>query len=504
MKNSIKQAAAVFLSLAFMAGAAPADAVRYSVQDTVIGTNKSGTFIEEDVTLKAPATQLVPVSTLSATAVSMAASANIADVTEMFEEEEEETVFNVVDLTKGTVIKEGYQIFPSARYCTVFVDNTAVITLGEGKSSWFSDGTYVVSKYEYMDDDHEAIYFIKETTYTKHDAVAPTYETEGSSEYYTGSDGKFYRSDGNKYIEIREGSWVIPKLSRSQLSAVSVSFPNGNTFTQTGSAVGFDLTLTDGEAPLSEGTDYEVFEGDLSASDIGTYMVKVRGLGKYEGELTIPWYIVPADVTVSVNGEAADGFEFGQSFTVSAPEAPEGQRFSHWEANGEAMSYSADYSFIVRESVDLTPVYAAEEEAAAAEPVLTLRSSQTVYNGRNAIGFEFTHTTPDSYTIQEVGLLYATNKLAGADTENAEYAKTVDLTGADIDIVNAVRNNESGMVRSFTADYTNNSGTVFFSYAVGSSTDCYVYAVGYIRCKDDSAQEVTLYTDLAAVTYNTI
>ena len=31
--------------------------------------------------------------------------------------------------------------------------------------------------------------------------------------------------------------------------------------------------------------------------------------------------------------------------------------FSHWEVNGKAVSYSETYSFVVKESADLIPVY---------------------------------------------------------------------------------------------------------------------------------------------------
>ena len=59
-------------------------------------------------------------------------------------------------------------------------------------------------------------YLYKEAavTYTKVEAKSATYEEAGNSEYYIGSDGKFYKSedDGATFIEIEENSWIIPKL----------------------------------------------------------------------------------------------------------------------------------------------------------------------------------------------------------------------------------------------------------------------------------------------------
>ena len=45
----------------------------------------------------------------------------------------------------------------------------------------------------------------------KTEAVAQTETQAGNSEYYTCSVcGKYFKLDGNEYIEIEEGSWIIP------------------------------------------------------------------------------------------------------------------------------------------------------------------------------------------------------------------------------------------------------------------------------------------------------
>ena len=337
-----------------------------------------------------------------------------------------------------------------------------------------------------------------------HDHDGGSYNVIDNGKYDVTVTGGTFSFDPTEYVaedyivSNDDEFWTVAE--KTDISVVTINYTNGNTFTQTGSDIDFAFTLTD----LVEGTDYEVFEGDKNASQPGTYMVKVRGLGNYKGEMTIPWYIVPAAVTIKVNGTAVDGYEFGKSFTVTADAAPAGQKFSHWAVNNEPVCYSEEYSFIVKESIDLTAVYVADTAVVEAKPVLTLGEIKTVYDGKNAIGFEFTHTTPDSYTIEEVGLLYATNKLAGANTTDPKYANTVDLRTTDFDVVNAVKNNESGKVKSFVADYTNHNGTIFFSYAIGNNTDCYVYAVGYIKCRNANNEEVTLYTDFTAVTYNSI
>ena len=321
-----------------------------------------------------------------------------------------------------------------------------------------------------------------------------TYDSEGSIVYT--AKATFLEKE---YTDTQ--TVVLAKLVHPDIAKAEVAFTNGDTFTQTGDLIDVDYALIYNGKVLVEGQDYEMFEGDKSATKPGTYMVKIRGIGEdFVGEKTIPWYIIPAAVNISVNGAPVDGFEFGKSFTVIAPEAIQGEKFSHWEIDGQTVSYAVNYSFIVKESVDLTPVYVAEEEVVEAQPVLTIGEIQTVYNGKNAISFEFTHTTPDSYTIDEVGMLYATNKLAGY-TDGA----TVNLTTiTDFDVESVVKNNTSGKVKSFVADYKNHNGSISFSYAIGNNTDCFVYAVGYIKAKNAKNEEIIIYTDFVAVTYNTI
>jgi hypothetical protein len=47
-------------------------------------------------------------------------------------------------------------------------------------------------------------------TYTKVDAKEATATKNGNTEYYIGSDGKFYVSENGNYREVPENSWVIP------------------------------------------------------------------------------------------------------------------------------------------------------------------------------------------------------------------------------------------------------------------------------------------------------
>ena len=333
---------------------------------------------------------------------------------------------------------------------------------------------------------------VKDAVINKNETPA-TYESDGKI-VYTAT----VTVDGKEYSD--EKVVVLPMLEKIDISKATITFANGDTFTADGSDQSVAYSVSAFGTVLTEGIDYEMYEGDATASAPGTYIVKIKAKGEgITGEKTFAWYIIPAPISVKVNGEAVSGVEYGKSITVTAPAAPAGQKFSHWAVGTEPVCYSEKYSFIAKESVDLTPVYVEDAVVVEAQPVLTLNEVKTVYNGKNAIGFEFTHTTPGSYTIEEVGLLYATNKLAGYTS-----GATVDLTQTDFDIEDAVKNNRSHMIKKFVADYTNHNGTISFSYAIGNNTDCYVYAAGYIKGKNANGEEVVLYTDFDAVTYNTI
>ena len=49
--------------------------------------------------------------------------------------------------------------------------------------------------------------------YTKVEAKPATVSEPGNTEYYTCTNGKFYILDGDTYVEIEEGSWIIPALT---------------------------------------------------------------------------------------------------------------------------------------------------------------------------------------------------------------------------------------------------------------------------------------------------
>ena len=240
--------------------------------------------------------------------------------------------------------------------------------------------------------------------------------------------------------------------------------------------------------------------------------MRLSCIGDYAGEAKTTWKIIPPGITITVNGAAVEqDVEYNKSLTVTAPEAPTGEKFSHWTVNNNPVSYSATYSFIVKESVNLIPVYVPDETSVEQQAVLTLKTSKGVYNSKNAIKYTFSHSVPEGYTVTEVGLLYATNKLAGANIHKGGYATVNFLTDKTLaaeqygvtDIENVVKNNTNGRIKSFVASYKKSNGTITFSYAIGTNTDAYTYAVGYVKAVNKATGETeTLYSNFIATNYN--
>ncbi len=70
-----------------------------------------------------------------------------------------------------------------------------------------------------------------ETSLEKVEATEPTDTTKGNTEYYVGSNGKFYTFDGENYTEIEEFSWLIDELSNREQFNVGDEYRIGDTLT---------------------------------------------------------------------------------------------------------------------------------------------------------------------------------------------------------------------------------------------------------------------------------
>ena len=414
------------------------------------------------------------------------------------------TVYTTSAVTKDpTCVDKGETTYTATFTNTAFETQTKTIETGNatghtyGEPTWNWNGTesatatFVCEK----NDDTQNVAAVITSATTKQ----PTYTEVGTIVYTATAEfnGKTYTDTKNVDVEM---------LKRTDISSAKITL-SANSFDYDESEKTVTYTVKVGDKVLTEGTDF-TFEGDTTAENAGVYIIKVKGVDDYEGTAQTTWKIVPPEVTVKINSQPiTQAYSYNNSLTVTAPKAESGKKFSHWEVDGNKVSYSETYSFIVKESVDLIPVYVDDETAVEQQAVLNLKTSQTTYNSKKAIEYTFTHSIPNGYTVKEVGLLYATNKLAGADTTKSGYA-TMNLTTSEsatalgvADVESAVKNNTSGKVKKYVASYKNLNGTVTFSYALGDNTTAYTYAVGYVKVVKNGVEE-TLYTNFVATDYN--
>ncbi|MBQ9208811.1 MAG: hypothetical protein IJ149_04400 [Oscillospiraceae bacterium] len=134
-------------------------------------------------------------------------------------------------------------------------------------------------------------------TYTLVPAVEPTYLAAGNTAYYTGSDGKFYKSeDGTTFTEIEENSWIIPRLTAYMQI-------------DTNSSNGVDVNIG---APLPEGeniNEYSIKFGDTVQPFSDCDTIDIGGTTYYLVKVTCPAKNMADEYAYAVlkNGAAQEG-----------------------------------------------------------------------------------------------------------------------------------------------------------------------------------------------------
>lgn len=293
-------------------------------------------------------------------------------------------------------------------------------------------------------------------------------------------------------------------VSPAKISSATVSITS-NSYTYDGNPKTQTVTVKFKGQTLTEGTDYTVTGN--SGTNVDKYTITVTGKGNYTDTVSMNWEIVDTKYTVAVKGGTfADGTTADKqvnvktSITVIASSAESGKKFSHWEIDNQKVSTSERYSFIVLKDTTVTAVYVQNAAEVKQEPILNLSVNQTTYNNKKALGFVFNRSVPSGYTVKSTGLIYGTNKLLGYTSDN-----TVDLTNlSNFGVADILKTNKTNKVKTYEASSKANNGTVTFNYAVGANVDAYVYAMAYVTVNDESGKETTYYSDVLAITYNTI
>ena len=202
------------------------------------------------------------------------------------------------------------------------------------------------------------------------------------------------------------------------------------------------------------------------------------------------------DVTVVYDGNLADakvyhdvlGYEFFQFEAKSI----NGRKFAYWSdaiSDGNVLGTSETYSLYVNKDVTIYAIYVDSEEEVKVEPTITMTSAYKSVDaaGTKKVHFGAMRNIPDTYTLQEHGVLYGTNSAFGE--EDAE----------DVMIIGG-----SGVAKQISKT-TGNTGLYVLNVSIGSKVDTVVYARGYMILQNIETKEViTVYSNILSGSYNSL
>ena len=263
--------------------------------------------------------------------------------------------------------------------------------------------------------------FIK---YTKVSETLATYTSAGNSEYYTCEDGKYYILSNGEFVEVAEGSWILPELEKTEVIINSVDI-NGTATPTTVYAETFtaaDYTVP--SAPYLDGYDFKGWTvNDTLYTTADEVQTAVETLVKSGTAVTVKVDYEKKTETHTVNvvdgtlvdkNQTSDTYEVADIVYVVANEAPEGQRFDHWEKNGAVVGYDTSYSFpMPSEDVTITAVYAADETPVEKKGTAYIESVTKVSG--NKLVFVSILSVPENCRIVSAGLVATNDDTIGAD-----------------------------------------------------------------------------------------
>lgn len=111
---------------------------------------------------------------------------------------------------------------------------------------------------------------------------------------------------------------------------------------------------------------------------------------------------------VTVDGAEVARGEYNTPVTITAPKAPEGQKFAGWLVNGEIVSLKEVYTFAIANDVDFTAKFVPMEEAVTQQPAARISNTNKVKreDGKANIQYVGQLIVPEGYTLNEAGLIW--------------------------------------------------------------------------------------------------
>ncbi len=287
-------------------------------------------------------------------------------------------------------------------------------------------------------------------------------------------------SDNMSYTFIASGNDYLNAMYSSQIEGVEmVVFKNdksgyyGKILDMQYYAAGDEISFP--VAPTQVGFDFagwNMTEADIQAAVEAGQDVTVLA--------TWTKQVVPVQVTVN-GGTGTGTYNANSAVTVTANEAPEGQKFAYWtDVQGNIRSYNTEYKFYPIADTTLTAVFVAEDEVIDYQILVSLDSIDTTSIADKNV-FYYSWYCPEGYTFLKAGIV-AVNKdnyneatfVAGTDDSNV-YDRSP--SGANLIPVNTYSWSKSNVT----------SGQTWMAKA-------------YVQYRADDGQVVTVYSSVVEAT----
>ena len=206
-----------------------------------------------------------------------------------------------------------------------------------------------------------------------------------------------------------------------------------------------------------------------------------RGFAAENSMIVInPVYVAKQDTfTITVNNGTitsdkamVDGkYVMNSKITVTADAAPEGQKFSHWTADGSVVSYNATYVFFAEKNTEITAVFVTDEttvEAKGATAIVdhSVEGTKLIYVSMS--------TVPTGCKIEKAGFVVLKNP-----TQEIISAEKFIDKNADYIMANAW----DGNAYRYTLTINNTSGATW-------------YVRAYLCYTDVNGNTITVYGDI--------
>lgn len=220
---------------------------------------------------------------------------------------------------------------------------------------------------------------VSAVSYTKTEAKTPTHQETGNVEYYIGSDGKYYLSNGEDYVEVSKEETEIAalpcKVTITSATGGSIRVlaeyddENGGRQIYSGAEVPYGTKLTvirevNTGFILANGKTYET-ETLTVGDDIEISLNAVKK--------TYQLAVTAENGSYTTNAADVTAVPYGTKITLTAGEAKNGYEFIGWyQTNGKQISANKEYT------VTITSDYAIEARYQAISDVVNFVANHAV------------------------------------------------------------------------------------------------------------------------------